>query len=96
MKNFSIIIPIYNESGSIFKLVEEIYNEFKNKSPEIVIVNDGSNDDFDKIKSPRYKKVKDRKSPRKSRQMYGNVNRDIRSIEQPYLCNGWRWAKSSL
>ena len=59
MKNFSIIIPIYNESGSIFKLVEEIYNEFKNKSPEIVIVNDGSNDDFDKkIKSPRYKKVK--------------------------------------
>ena len=40
MKNFSIIIPIYNESESIFKLIEEIDIEFKNKSPEIIIVNE--------------------------------------------------------
>ena len=59
MKNFSIIIPIYNESESIFKLIKEIDIEFKHKSPEIIIVNDGSNDDFNnKIKFSRYKKIK--------------------------------------
>ena len=48
MKNFSIIIPIYNESESIFKLIEEIEAEFHKGCPEIVIVDDGSNDDFNK------------------------------------------------
>ena len=47
MKNFSIIIPIYNESESIFKLIKEIINEFKKKIPELIIVDDGSSDDFD-------------------------------------------------
>ena len=46
MKNFSIIIPIYNESESIFKLIKEINNEFKSNVPELIIVDDGSNDDF--------------------------------------------------
>ena len=37
MKNFSIIIPIYNESGSIFKLVEEIYNELSKEGVEALL-----------------------------------------------------------
>lgn len=44
--NFSIIIPIYNEEESIFLLLEEIKKVFLNKNPEILIINDGSNDNF--------------------------------------------------
>jgi len=46
MKSFSIIIPIYNESGAIFYLINEIHKEFKENIPEIIIVDDGSKDDF--------------------------------------------------
>ena len=46
MKNISIIIPIFNESESIFKLIDEIFSEYKKKPPEVIIVNDGSTDDF--------------------------------------------------
>ena len=46
MKNFGIIIPIYNESESIFDLIKEIHSEFKKNTPELIIVDDGSNDDF--------------------------------------------------
>lgn len=48
MNNFSIIIPIFNESECIFMLVDEIQKEFGLQKPEIVIVDDGSNDDFRK------------------------------------------------
>ena len=50
MKKFTIIIPIFNESESIFKLIREIKLEFKNSIPEIIIVDDGSTDDFSKEK----------------------------------------------
>ena len=50
MKTFSIIIPIYNESESIFDLIKEIHSEFKNKTPELIIVDDGSNDFYRKKK----------------------------------------------
>ena len=46
MNNFTIIIPIYNESDSIFTLIDEIKKEFRGKLPEIIIVNDGSTDNF--------------------------------------------------
>ncbi len=46
MNNFTIIIPIYNESDSIFALVKEIKKEFWGNLPEIIIVNDGSTDNF--------------------------------------------------
>ena len=45
-KKFSIIIPIYNEEESIFLLLEEIIKTFSNNKPEIIIVNDGSDDQF--------------------------------------------------
>ena len=51
MRNFTIIIPIYNEIDSIFNLVDEILAEFKSSLPEIIIV-DGSTDNFkNKIKT---------------------------------------------
>ncbi len=46
MKKFTIIIPIFNECESIFDLIDEINKEFKNNLPEILIVDDGSVDDF--------------------------------------------------
>ena len=42
MNRFTIIIPIFNETESIFKLIDEIFHEFKKITPEIVIVDDGS------------------------------------------------------
>ena len=41
----SIIIPTYNEAENINTLLEEIINEVKNKEYEIIIVDDGSNDE---------------------------------------------------
>ena len=46
MKNFTIIIPIFNEIDSIFNLLDEIKKEFKGQLPEIIIVDDGSTDNF--------------------------------------------------
>jgi len=46
MNNFSIIIPIFNESKNIEKLINEIYHHLYNfNNFEIIIVNDGSTDD---------------------------------------------------
>ena len=42
----SIIIPIYNEVDSIFSLINELLIVFKNIDAEIIIVNDGSTDNF--------------------------------------------------
>ena len=42
MNRFTIIIPIFNENESIFKLLDEIFNEFKKITPEIIIIDDGS------------------------------------------------------
>ena len=59
MNRFTIIIPIFNETESIFKLIDEILNEFKKITPEIVIIDDGSTDDFQKnFKVEKLKKVK--------------------------------------
>ena len=54
MKKFTIIIPIFNESESIFKLIEEICLEFEKDLPEILIVDDGSQDEF-KSKIKKFK-----------------------------------------
>ena len=45
MASFSIIVPLYNESDNINKLVIEIYDSLKEyKSFELIFVNDGSED----------------------------------------------------
>ena len=57
MNRFTIIIPIFNETESIFKLIDEIFHEFKKITPEIVIVDDGSTYNFQKnIKKKKTKK----------------------------------------
>ena len=50
MKNFTIIIPSFNEIDSIFNLLDEIKKEFKEQLPEVIIVDDGSTDNFVKQK----------------------------------------------
>ena len=59
MKKFTIIIPIFNESESIFKLINELITEFKENLPDILIINDGSTDSFTKkekkFKGKKYK-----------------------------------------
>ena len=45
VSNFSIVIPLYNESTSIEKLVPEIFQSLtKYNKYELILVNDGSND----------------------------------------------------
>ena len=45
MPDFSIVIPLYNESTNIEKLVPEIFNSLtKYQKYELILVNDGSND----------------------------------------------------
>ncbi len=41
---FSIVIPVYNEKNRILKTLNSIYEYFQNENFEIVIVDDGSND----------------------------------------------------
>lgn len=42
----SIIIPFYNEKENLPILVDRLVKELKNKDYELVLVNDGSNDNF--------------------------------------------------
>jgi len=45
VSNFSIVIPLYNESTSLEKLVPEIFQSLtKYNKYELILVNDGSND----------------------------------------------------
>jgi len=47
MNPISIIIPIYNESENIFRLIDEIYSYLNKKYQfEIIIINDHSTDNF--------------------------------------------------
>ena len=50
MKEFSIVIPIFNEEKNIKQLVKEIYEQdgIKNKF-ELIFVNDKSKDESEKI-----------------------------------------------
>ena len=58
MKKLTIIIPIFNESESIFKLIDEIKYEFRNNIPQILIVDDGSDDGFHtKVKEINLKNI---------------------------------------
>ena len=44
----SIVIPVYNESQTIFKILKKI-NKIKKIKKEIIIINDGSTDNTKKI-----------------------------------------------
>ncbi len=86
MKNFTIIIPIYNESESIFKLIEEINIEFKSFKPELIIVNDGSTDNFlknkNRIKYKKFKIINHKKNFGKCKAMYSGV----KNAKNRYIC----------
>jgi dolichol-phosphate mannosyltransferase len=50
MKKFSIIIPAYNESTNLKKILEEIHNSLSNNyNYELIIVNDGSSDNSNNV-----------------------------------------------
>lgn len=70
---FSIILPTYNEGGNIIKLIKEIKNVFKktNKNFEIIVVDDNSEDNTEKLvknylKKNRFVKFFSRKKFRKN------------------------------
>ena len=49
MKKLSIIIPVYNVEKFVAKCLNSILEQFDDNHVEIVIVNDGSTDNSNKI-----------------------------------------------
>ena len=47
MKKYIILIPVYNDWRSVFKLIENIDSHINNETIDIVIVNDASTESFD-------------------------------------------------
>ena len=45
----SLVIPVYNSGQTIADVVGEIHQEFVNKSFEVILVNDGSHDDSERV-----------------------------------------------
>jgi glycosyltransferase involved in cell wall biosynthesis len=58
--NFSLIIPCFNESKNIPILIKKYQNFLKDKKNELILVNNGSKDDTDKIikKYLRYRNIR--------------------------------------
>lgn len=58
--NFSLVIPCFNESKNIPILIKKYKNFLKDKKNELILVNNGSKDDTDKIikKYLRYKNIR--------------------------------------
>ena len=59
MKKFKILIPVYNDWQSVFKLLDNIDNEIQKLNGEfsILIVNDGSTEKMEQVKK-NYKNIK--------------------------------------
>ena len=50
MDNLSLIIPLYNEENRLYESLKTIKKFLsKKKNSEVILVNDGSNDQSDKI-----------------------------------------------
>ena len=47
MKKYIILIPVYNDWRSVFRLIENIDSHINNETMDIVIVNDASTESFD-------------------------------------------------
>ena len=79
MREFSIVIPIYNEKENILPLIEEIIFLLKNKYKyEILVIDDASNDNLDidilKKKSDFIKIFKNDKNQGQSRSILKGIN----------------------
>ena len=59
--NFSLVIPCYNEAGNIPILVKKYRKLLQNKDNELILINNGSNDNTEKVLS-KLKKFKNIKS----------------------------------
>ena len=47
MKKYIILIPVYNDWNSVFKLIDNIDLQINNENIEVIIVNDASTESFD-------------------------------------------------
>ena len=47
--NFSIVIPCYNEGGNLLKLIDVCTSELCSNGVEVILIDNGSNDDSNKI-----------------------------------------------
>ncbi len=86
--NLSIIIPCYNESKNIPILFDQIYECQKKLNFEVIIINNGSNDDTDIIIKKNIQKIKNIKILSIEKNIgFGNVIREgIISAESKIIC----------
>jgi len=61
VNNISLVIPLYNEENRLKKNLKFIQNFLKNKNIEVIFVNDGSDDNSEKIIKKFINKNKDKK-----------------------------------
>ena len=47
MKKYIILIPVFNDWQSVFKLIENIDLQINNETIDVIIVNDASTESFD-------------------------------------------------
>ena len=47
MKKYIIIIPVYNDWKSVFKLINNIDLQINDEAIDVLIINDASTDNFD-------------------------------------------------
>jgi len=45
----SFVVPVFNGAGTIGSVVEQIHHHYESTSYEIVLVNDGSHDDSERV-----------------------------------------------
>ncbi len=49
INNFSIVIPCFNESGNLLKLIDSCKKELCSNGVEVILIDNGSNDNSDQI-----------------------------------------------
>ena len=56
MKKYIIIIPVYNDWKSVFKLINNIDLQINDEAIDVLIINDASTDNFD-CSQKQYSKI---------------------------------------
>ena len=99
MKKFIILIPVYNDWKSVFKLLENIDEQIKDWDAEIsvLIVNDASTEekptdefDFKNIKSIRVINMKENRGHARCNATGLKYISEKENVDYVIL-NGWRW-----
>jgi len=81
---FTVVIPTYNKAATVGKAIESVYAQ-EEKEWEIVVIDDGSKDDFDSAIAPYESDQRIRVIRQKNSGVSVARNRGIEIAREPYL-----------